>query len=75
MFHIICRLGSPLTGMLIYRTLEEHLSCCVIDPFNNIYPVLDRLKIQHVLLGLENLNKEGHSKMRGPYFLKVHRFL
>lgn len=70
---------SPLDPKITYtngmeelkRTLEEHLSCCVIDPFNNIYPVLDRLKIQHVLLGLENLNKEGHSKMRGPYFLKV----
>ncbi|KAL2922441.1 Inositol-tetrakisphosphate 1-kinase 6 [Bienertia sinuspersici] len=53
------------------RALEDHLCCCVIDPFNNIYPVLDRLKIQYLLLGLEDLNKEGCLKIRGPHFLKV----
>uniref|UniRef100_A0A803KTX7 inositol-1,3,4-trisphosphate 5/6-kinase n=1 Tax=Chenopodium quinoa TaxID=63459 RepID=A0A803KTX7_CHEQI len=53
------------------RTLPSHPHCCVIDPFNNIYPVLDRLKIQYLLLGLEDLNKEGFSKIRGAHFLKV----
>ncbi|XP_010672518.2 inositol 1,3,4-trisphosphate 5/6-kinase 4 isoform X1 [Beta vulgaris subsp. vulgaris] len=53
------------------RTLVDHPRCCVIDPFNNIYPVLDRLKIQYLLLGLEGLNKQGYSKIRGAHFLKV----
>lgn len=56
------------------RILQDHPHCCVIDPFNNIYPVLDRLKIQNLLLGLEYLNKEGCSKIRGPHFLKVDNF-
>uniref|UniRef100_A0A803M5I4 inositol-1,3,4-trisphosphate 5/6-kinase n=1 Tax=Chenopodium quinoa TaxID=63459 RepID=A0A803M5I4_CHEQI len=56
------------------RTLPDHPHCCVIDPFNNIYPVLDRLKIQYLLLGLEDLNKEGFSKIRGAHFLKVESY-
>ncbi|KNA04833.1 hypothetical protein SOVF_196020 [Spinacia oleracea] len=53
------------------RTLQDHPRCCVIDPFNNIYPVLDRLKIQYLLLGLEDLNREACSKIRGGHFLQV----
>ncbi|XP_057546839.1 inositol 1,3,4-trisphosphate 5/6-kinase 4 isoform X1 [Amaranthus tricolor] len=56
------------------RTLEDHPQCCVIDPFDKIYPVLDRLKIQYLLLGLKDLNKEGCSKIRGPHFLKVDKY-
>ncbi|KAH9603737.1 hypothetical protein KSS87_023178 [Heliosperma pusillum] len=56
------------------RTLEDHPDCCVIDPLNNIYPVMDRLRIQNVLLGLENLTTEGHSIIRGARFLKVDSF-
>lgn len=51
--------------------MEHQPDCCVIDPFNNIYPVVDRLKIQEILLGLEALNTEGHCTIRGPHFLKV----
>ena len=43
----------------------------MIDSFNNIYPVLDRLEIQENILRLEDLKTEGHSTIRGPYFLKV----
>nr|GMC80782.1 inositol 1,3,4-trisphosphate 5/6-kinase 4 isoform X2 [Ipomoea batatas] len=55
----------------LQRCTECHPNCSVIDPFNNIHSILDRLKIQQLLLGLENLNSEGHPKIRGPHFLKV----
>ncbi|GMY33031.1 inositol 1,3,4-trisphosphate 5/6-kinase 4-like isoform X2 [Fagus crenata] len=56
------------------RYLEDHPDCCVIDSLNNIYPVLDRLKIQEILLGLEDLKTEGRCTIRGPHFLKVDNF-
>lgn len=43
----------------------------MIDSFNNIYPVLDRLEIQEILLHLEDFKTEGRSTVRGPHFLKV----
>ncbi|XP_019226320.1 PREDICTED: inositol 1,3,4-trisphosphate 5/6-kinase 4 isoform X5 [Nicotiana attenuata] len=55
----------------LQRYIRCHPDCCVIDPFSNIYPVLDRLKIQQILGGLENLNTKSCSKIRGPHFLKV----
>lgn len=58
----------------LQRYMEHQPDCCVIDPFNNIYPVVDRLKIQEILLGLEDLNTEGHCTIRGPHFLKVDNF-
>ncbi|KAM7278931.1 hypothetical protein ACFE04_006065 [Oxalis oulophora] len=58
----------------LQRYMEHHPDQSVIDPLKNIYPVLDRLKIQHILLGLEDLNKEGSVSIRGPHFLKVDDF-
>ncbi|XP_060179151.1 inositol 1,3,4-trisphosphate 5/6-kinase 4 isoform X1 [Lycium barbarum] len=55
----------------LQRYIKCHPDCRVIDPFSNIYPVLDRLKIQQILGGLENLNSKSCSKIRGPHFLKV----
>ncbi|XP_016546924.1 inositol 1,3,4-trisphosphate 5/6-kinase 4 isoform X5 [Capsicum annuum] len=55
----------------LQRCIGCHPECRVIDPFSNIYPVLDRLKIQQILGGLENLNSKSCSKIRGPHFLKV----
>ncbi|XP_004244779.1 inositol 1,3,4-trisphosphate 5/6-kinase 4 isoform X2 [Solanum lycopersicum] len=55
----------------LQRYIGCHLDCRLIDPFTNIYPVLDRLKIQQILGGLENLNSKSCSKIRGPHFLKV----
>ncbi|XP_059438578.1 inositol 1,3,4-trisphosphate 5/6-kinase 4-like [Corylus avellana] len=52
----------------LQRYMEHQPDCCVIDPFNNIYPVVDRLKIQEILLGLEALNTEGHCTIKGPPF-------
>ena len=57
--------------MFLHRYLEDHPDCCVIDSFNNIYHVLDRLEIQEILLRLEVLKTEGRSTIRGPHFLKV----
>lgn len=58
-------------GYFLFRYLGCHPDCRVIDPFSNIYPVLDRLKIQQILVGLENLNSKSCNKIRGPHFLKV----
>ncbi|XP_065860869.1 inositol 1,3,4-trisphosphate 5/6-kinase 4 isoform X2 [Euphorbia lathyris] len=63
------------TGMQeLQRYMEHHPGCFVIDPLDKIYPVLDRLKIQQILLGLEDLNKEGSHTIRAPHFLKVDNF-
>ena len=51
--------------------MDHHIDFCVVDPLSNIYPVLDRLKIQHILLGLENLKGASGHIIRGPHFLKV----
>ncbi|XP_047313408.1 inositol 1,3,4-trisphosphate 5/6-kinase 4 [Impatiens glandulifera] len=59
----------------LQRYIELNPKCCIIDPLSDIYPVVDRLKIQEILLGLENnFNKEGSTKIRGPKFLKVRNF-
>ncbi|XVF40924.1 hypothetical protein PTKIN_Ptkin01aG0239900 [Pterospermum kingtungense] len=66
---------SYTTGMQeLQRYIENHNHCFEVDPLNSIYPVLDRLKIQQMLLGLEDLNAEGCCKVRAPHFLKVNSF-
>ncbi|CAK9137470.1 unnamed protein product [Ilex paraguariensis] len=55
----------------LQRYVEHQPDCCVIDPFNKVYPVLDRLIIQQILLSLEKFNIESRCKIRGPHFLKV----
>jgi len=54
-----------------YRYMEHHSGCFAIDPLDKIYPVLDQLKVQKILLGLDDLNKEGRRAVRGPHFLMV----
>ena len=51
--------------------MDHHLDICVIDPLNNVYPVLDRLEIQQILLGLGDLKAGNNHIIRGPHFLKV----
>ncbi|QHO58843.1 Inositol 1,3,4-trisphosphate 5/6-kinase [Arachis hypogaea] len=58
----------------LQRYLELHQDLCVIDPLKNIYPLLDRLEIQQILRGLEELNKEGSHLIRGAHFLKIDNF-
>ncbi|XP_022742848.1 inositol 1,3,4-trisphosphate 5/6-kinase 4-like isoform X2 [Durio zibethinus] len=63
------------TGMQeLQRYIENHNHCFEVDPLNSIYPVLDRLKIQQILLGLKDLNAEGRCTVRAPHFLKVSSF-
>ncbi|XP_035839535.1 inositol 1,3,4-trisphosphate 5/6-kinase 4 isoform X3 [Helianthus annuus] len=63
------------TRMLeLQRYIGELPDCCVIDPFDNIFPVVDRLKVQEILLGLANLKTESRHKIRGAYFLQVDNF-
>ncbi|OIV95630.1 hypothetical protein TanjilG_23861 [Lupinus angustifolius] len=70
--------GSKLTFthnmQELQRYLEHHKDFCVVDPLSNIYPLLDRVEIQKVLLGLEELNTEGSYSIRGARFLKVNNF-
>jgi len=54
--------------------VEEHPDCCIVDPFKNIYPLLDRLQIQNILVLLKELGTEGKPKLRAPYSLKVDNF-
>lgn len=58
----------------LQRYLDQHQDLCVVDPLSNIYPLLDRLEIQQVLLGLVELNTEGRYLIRGAHFLKVDSF-
>ncbi|XP_077210478.1 inositol 1,3,4-trisphosphate 5/6-kinase 4 isoform X2 [Tasmannia lanceolata] len=56
------------------RYIQDHPDYCIIDPLNNIYPLLDRLSIQQILLKLEDINTESRCKIRAPHFLKVDNF-
>ncbi|CAN6198568.1 unnamed protein product [Urochloa humidicola] len=58
----------------IIRFMEKHPDFCIIDPFKNIYPLLDRLQIQNILVRLQELGTEGKPKLRAPYSLKVDNF-
>ncbi|CAL5203180.1 unnamed protein product [Lathyrus oleraceus] len=58
----------------LQRYLDQNQDFCVVDPLINIYPILDRLEIQQVLLGLLELNTEGSCLIRGARFLKVDNF-
>ncbi|GFP82818.1 inositol-tetrakisphosphate 1-kinase 4 [Phtheirospermum japonicum] len=58
----------------LQRYIKCQPDCCVIDPFSNIFPILDRLTIQQILIGLETLKTQGRSKIRAPHFLKVDSF-
>ncbi|KAK6144837.1 hypothetical protein DH2020_021657 [Rehmannia glutinosa] len=58
----------------LQKYIKYQLDCCVIDPFNNIFPILDRLKIQQILIGLGTLNIQSRYKIRAPHFLKVDSF-
>ncbi|KFK37221.1 hypothetical protein AALP_AA4G229400 [Arabis alpina] len=59
------------TGMEELRKyMEDQNACAVVDPLQHIYPVLDRVKMQHILLGLEELTVAGR-KIRGACFLKI----
>ncbi|XP_030527794.1 inositol 1,3,4-trisphosphate 5/6-kinase 4 [Rhodamnia argentea] len=56
------------------RFLEHNPQCCVIDPFDKVYPVLDRLEIQNILCGLQDLSMEDSYRIRGAHYLKVDTF-
>ncbi|KAL6655231.1 hypothetical protein ACP70R_006057 [Stipagrostis hirtigluma subsp. patula] len=58
----------------IIRFVEEHSDFCILDPFKNIYPLLDRVHIQQILVRLQELGSEGKPKVRAPRALKVDNF-
>ncbi|KAL6223679.1 hypothetical protein ACLB2K_002538 [Fragaria x ananassa] len=55
----------------LQRYMDHHQDLCVIDPLNSIYPVLDRLKIQQILLALEDLKTGSRRAIRRPRYLKA----
>ncbi|TXG72968.1 hypothetical protein EZV62_001547 [Acer yangbiense] len=70
-----CTRITYTTGMQeVQRFMEDHSDFVVIDPLDNIFSVLDRHKIQLILLGLQDLNVEGCCTIRAPHFLKVNNF-
>ncbi|KAL6601744.1 hypothetical protein ACP70R_044964 [Stipagrostis hirtigluma subsp. patula] len=54
--------------------VEEHSDFCILDPFKNIYPLLDRVQIQQILVRLQELGSEGKPKVRAPHALEVDNF-
>ncbi|VAI34719.1 unnamed protein product [Triticum turgidum subsp. durum] len=58
----------------VIRFMEEYPDFCIIDPFKNISPLLDRLQIQEILVRLQELGSEGKPKLRAPHSLKVINF-
>ncbi|WVZ65582.1 hypothetical protein U9M48_014920 [Paspalum notatum var. saurae] len=58
----------------IIRFVEEHPDFSIVDPFKNIYPLLDRLQIQKILVRLQEVGTKGKPKLRAPYSLKVDNF-
>ncbi|KAJ3691599.1 hypothetical protein LUZ61_020763 [Rhynchospora tenuis] len=56
----------------LIRLIEENPYYCVVDPFKNIYPLLDRLQIQNILVGLQEI--KSSSRLRAPCFLRVETF-
>ncbi|KAM3276820.1 hypothetical protein ACQJBY_044922 [Aegilops geniculata] len=58
----------------VIRFMEEYPDFCIIDPFKNISPLLDRLQIQEILVRLQELGSEGRPKLRAPHSLKVINF-
>lgn len=58
----------------LQRFMEDHSDFLAIDPLSNIYPVLDRLKIQLILLRLQEQKAKGRHAIRGAHFLKVDDF-
>uniref|UniRef100_A0ACD5XUL4 Uncharacterized protein n=1 Tax=Avena sativa TaxID=4498 RepID=A0ACD5XUL4_AVESA len=58
----------------IIRFMEQYPDFCIIDPFKNISPLLDRLQIQEILVRLQGLGAEGRPKLRAPHSLKVKNF-
>lgn len=58
----------------LQRYMEDHSDFLAIDPLSNIYPVLDRLKIQLILLRLQEQKANGRHAIRGAHFLKVNDF-
>ncbi|EPS67723.1 hypothetical protein M569_07050, partial [Genlisea aurea] len=58
----------------LQRCMNCQPNCCFIDPIDSILPLLDRLKIQQILSGLETLSSQGGHKIRAPHFLKLNSF-
>lgn len=58
----------------VKRNIEVIPDCCVIDPLNNIYPLLDRYKIQQILAKLDGFSINEQCKLRSPHFLKVDKY-
>ncbi|KAI3986604.1 hypothetical protein MKX01_014142 [Papaver californicum] len=75
----LCRLSRKVSEIdhfvlicwfFFHMYCENHPDCCVIDPLDKIYPVVDRLMIYKILAGLEELKISGDCRIRAPHLLK-----
>lgn len=79
LFSLFCHVTDPEGAIEICynerrffcRYMWNHPNCCVVDPLDNIYPLLDRLRIQQILIGLEDIYSETRCRICAPHFLKV----
>ncbi|CAA6668157.1 unnamed protein product [Spirodela intermedia] len=56
------------------RYMKDNPQCCIIDPLNNVCPLLDRFRIQQILHGLDDVDGQTKRRIRAPKFLKVDDF-
>ncbi|GLJ49588.1 hypothetical protein SUGI_1051890, partial [Cryptomeria japonica] len=47
---------------------------CIVDPFENIIPLLDRVATQLILQDLVEINDPSHCRIRTPHYLKISSF-
>uniref|UniRef100_A0A7N0U7H5 inositol-1,3,4-trisphosphate 5/6-kinase n=1 Tax=Kalanchoe fedtschenkoi TaxID=63787 RepID=A0A7N0U7H5_KALFE len=58
----------------LLRYTEAHPDCRLLDSINSIHPIIDRLAIQKILQGLQDLKTEKDYSIRAPRFLMVDNF-
>lgn len=61
-------------GMQQLKRCMKHLHYFLIDPLENIIPLLDRDAIQNILQDLVEINTPGNCRIRAPHYLKVSNF-
>lgn len=61
-------------GMQQLDRCMKHLHYHLIDPLENIIPLLDRDAIQNILQDLDEINNPRSCRIRAPHYLKVSKF-
>lgn len=61
-------------GMQQLERCMKHSHYFLIDPLENIIPLVDRDAIQNILQDLVKINTPGRCRIRAPHYLKVSNF-